>query len=86
MAEHLPFEHLDVVHPALDRPGAPPSRKAAGHRVQVVLEPGGERAQTGQLLGVGTDGGDPRRQLLAVELGEQLPEGADVAGRCRSSG
>jgi len=44
-----------------------------------VLQPGGKRAQPGQAVGVGADGGDPRRQALAAELDEQLAEGPDVA-------
>ena len=47
--------------------------QVTSHRVQVMLQPGGKRAKPGQVVGVGADGGDPRWQLLAVELGEAFP-------------
>src|SRR6266508_3516422 len=77
-AEHLPFEHFDMIHATLDGPGVPSRGQPPGDRVQVAGQAVGERGQARQALGA--DRGDPGREFLAAELGEHLAEGADVAG------
>src|ERR1039457_6028762 len=77
-AEHLPFDHFDVVDAAFDGSGVPAAGQALGDGVEVLFEAFGEGRYAGQFGGPGV--ADPLREVLAGELGEHPCEGADAAG------
>ena len=65
--------------------GVPGQCEAGDDGVEVTFEVLREVPQAGQ---VGSGGGrfDPGRQLVALEMGDHVPEGTHVLGKCRQFG
>ncbi|MDX2825290.1 hypothetical protein PV416_30455 [Streptomyces ipomoeae] len=63
---------------AFDDAGAPGRREAGGDGGEIPFEAVDEGVEARQVLGA--DRLDPLRELVALELGEHLPERADVPG------
>lgn len=65
---------------ALDDSRVPRLRESGGDGVEVALQVPGESLQARQVGG--GRGFDPCWQLVALQLGEHVGEGADVSGEC----
>lgn len=76
---HLALDHFDSIDVALNYAGAPGQCEAGGDGGEISFEAVDEGVEAWQV--VGADGLDPLRELLALELGEHLPERADVPGK-----
>ncbi|MCX4869923.1 hypothetical protein OHU11_00910 [Streptomyces sp. NBC_00257] len=80
-AEHLTLEHLDPVDMTLNDTRVPRLCEAGGDGVEVAFEVLSEPAEAGQLGGGGGRFG-PCRQLVALQVGEHVGEGADTLSEC----
>jgi hypothetical protein len=70
---------------ALDDTGVPRLCEPGDDGVEVAFEVLGEAAETGQLAGSGGRS-DPCRQLVPLQVGEHVDEGAHVLGECGQFG